>query len=348
MTIFGHNLDKSPGGQVIGLSLFFVIIIGAIDYWTGFTIFFEAFYLLPIALAAWHQGRGWGFIISAISVAVWLAGDYAAGVKYSSAFVPVWNGAISLTVYFVVVMVLNSLRQLHRELEERVRQRTVALGAEMQERARLEKELVELGEQSQRQIGHELHDVLGQHLTATAFAGQVLTGLLEKKSLSETADARKLVALIDESIRLTRRFAHGLQPVELKPEGLMDGFHELARSTTERFNVACEFECRKPVLLNDADTSTQLYRIAQEAVMNAIKHGHAKMINISLENDDQATTLAVTDDGNGLPDNVPPGKGLGLRIMAYRAGMIGAKFQIERLPDTGTRVITTLPPAGKL
>jgi signal transduction histidine kinase len=258
-------------------------------------------------------------------------------------FVPIWNGAIALTVYSVVAGTLVSLRKLQMELEERVRQRTTALANEMQERSRLEKELVEIGEQGQRQIGHDLHDTLGQHLTATAFAGQVLTEQLENQSLAEAAASKNLVKLIEEAIGLTRQFARGLQPLEMKPDGLMDGFQELARTTSERFKISCEFECREPVLLHDAVSSTHLYRIAQEAVTNAIKHGRAKFINISLEKNADATMLTVTDDGTGLPENARGGEGMGLRIMAYRASMIGAVFHIEHLPDAGTRVTVKLP-----
>jgi signal transduction histidine kinase len=328
---------------VIGFSVVLVAMIGVVDYFTGFLIFFSAFYLLPVGLAAWYVGRIVGVVISILSVSVWLGGDFAAGAPYPSVLVPIWNGAIAFIVYLVVVATLANLRKLQKELEERVRQRTGALTGEIQERARLEKELVEIGEQAQRQIGHDLHDTLGQHLTATAFAGQVLTAQLENKSLPEATSSKNLVKLIEESIGLTRQFARGLQPVELKPEGLMDGFQELARNVSERFKVSCEFECREPVLLNDAESSTQLYRIAQEAVTNAIKHGRAKFINISLEKYNDATTLVVTDDGVGLPEKGRDSEGMGLRIMAYRASMMGATFHIERLPESGTRVICRLP-----
>ena len=343
MNTLSGQFEKRSKAATFAACLVMVAGIGLADYLTGCAIFFSAFYLIPVGLAAWRVGGLAGVVVSSLSVAVWLAGDFAAGAHYSSVLVPIWNGAIALAVYFVVVRTLVSLRNLQKELEERVCQRTTALAGEMQERARLEKELVEIGEQSQRQIGHDLHDSLGQHLTATAFAGQVLTEQLETKSPAEAVAAKNLVKLVEEAIGLTRQFARGLQPVELKPEGLMDGFQELACNTSERFKISCEFECREPVLLNDAESSTHLYRIAQEAVTNAIKHGRAKFINISLEKNADATTLAVTDDGVGLPESAPAGDGMGLRIMAYRAGMIGATFHIERLPDSGTRVTVKLP-----
>ena len=343
MSALTDQFEKRSKALVLTVSVALVAIIGSVDYLTGSEIYFSSFYLLPVALVAWFVGGGFGIVISMLSVAVWLTGDFAAGVHYSSLLVPLWNGAIALTVYFVVVKTLVSLRKLQKELEERVRQRTKALASEMEERTRLEKELLEISERGQRQIGHDLHDSLGQHLTATAFASQVLTEQLENKSQPESAAARHLVKMVEEAITLTRSFARGLQPVEVKAEGLMDGFQELARNISERFKVSCEFECRESVLLHDAARSTHLYRIAQEAITNAIKHGKAKFINVSLEKTGDAITLTITDDGIGLPENSRPGDGMGLRIMAHRAAMIGATFNLERLPESGTRVTCKLP-----
>jgi signal transduction histidine kinase len=346
MTAWIKRLENWPKPLLMVTSLGLVAVVGLVDYFTGFAIFFSAFYLIPVALAAWFCGNLSGIVISVFSVVVWLAGDFAAGAHFSSLFVPIWNGAIALTVYFVVVKTLVSLRKSQQELEDRVRQRTAALTGEIQERTRLEKELLEISERGQRQIGHDLHDSLGQHLTATALAGQVLNEQLESKSLPESASARHLVKLVEEAIILTRTLARGLYPVQVNAEGLMDGLQELARNVSERFKVSCEFECREPVLLNDPASSTHFYRIAQEAITNALKHGKARRINISLEKADGVIILTVTDDGIGLPDNARGGEGMGLRIMAYRANMIGATFNIERLPESGTRATCKLTSSG--
>lgn len=343
MTAWIKRLENWSKPCLVVTSLGLVAAVGIVDYFSGYIIFFSAFYLIPVALAAWFVGRRFGYAICVLSVVVWLAGDFAAGAVYPSLLVPLWNGAIGLMVYLVVVKALVSLRQSQQELEARVRQRTAALTAEIQERTRLEKELLETSEREQREIGHDLHDSLGQHLTATAFASQVLNEKLESKSLPESAAARNLVKLVEEAIVLTRTFARGLHPVEVEAEGLMDGFQALARNTQERFKVSCEFECREPVLMHDTASSSHLYRIAQEAITNAIKHGKAKHINISLEDKDDVITLTVTDDGIGLPENAGNGQGMGLRIMTYRANMIGATFNIERLPESGTRVTCKLP-----
>ena len=316
-----------------------VAVIGFLDYITGYEISFFIFYSIPVLLAVWRVGVPFAVVVSVLSMMTWLGSNVAAGLRFSNWFVPVWNSSIALIFYLLVVRLFT----LHQKLEDRVRQRTWALTQEMHERRRLEKELLEASEREQRRIGHDLHDSLCQHLTGTALAGQVLGKKLADKSLPEAAAANHLVELVEEGIKLTRIIARGLHPVEMQAENLADNFHELAVTASERFSVSCKFECPQPVLLYDTSAVTHLYRIAQEAVTNAVRHGKARHINICLDSEDKETVLTVTDDGTGLPANAQNNQGMGLRIMAYRASMIGAAFNIERLPMRGTRVTCTLP-----
>jgi hypothetical protein len=184
-----HKLEHRSRPFLILAGLGFLILVGIIDYLSGYELFFSVFYLLGIGLATWYVGRGYGLCLSGLSVAVWITGDLAAGAHYSSPFIPIWNLTILLTFYFIVVWLLASLQSLHKGLEEQVRQRTLALTQEMAERERLEKEILEVSEREQRRIGRDLHDGLCQHLTGTALAGQVLRGRLEAKSAPEAADA---------------------------------------------------------------------------------------------------------------------------------------------------------------
>jgi signal transduction histidine kinase len=268
----------------------------------------------------------------------WVSTNIAAGERYSSYFVPIWNATIMFVFYLVVLGLLAKLRALQRELEERVRQRTAALTKEIQGRTRLQKELLEAAEQERRRIGRDLHDSLCQHLTGTAFAGHVLGQKLADKSPLESVEANRLVELIEEAIELTRKLARGMHPVEMQGGGFMDNFQELADTVSERFKISCQFECHQAAPLQDATVATHLLRIAQEAVSNAIRHGKARHINICLDSADNETVLTITDDGGGLPENARNGNGMGLRTMAYRADMIGATFNLERLPTQGTRV----------
>jgi signal transduction histidine kinase len=325
------------------LCLSIVAAVGLVDFLTGYETFFFIFYLFAVFLAVWFVGVFFGVLISALSVMVWVSTNIAAGERYSSYFVPIWNAAIMFVFYLVVVGLLAKLRTLQRELEERVRQRTVALTKEIQERTRLQKELLETAEQEQRRIGRDLHDSLCQHLTGTAFAGHVLGQKLADKSLPEAVEANRFVELIEEAIELTRKLARGMHPIEMQAGGLMDNFQEMAATVSERFKVSCQFECHQVVPLHDVNVATHLFRIAQEAVSNAIRHGKARHINICLDSADNETVLTITDDGGGLSENAQNGNGMGLRIMAYRADMIGATFNLERLPTQGIRVTCIRP-----
>src|SRR6266404_1749826 len=310
----------------MGACLGFLALIGIVDFLSGFEVFFSVFYLLAVGVGTWFVGRGFGLFMSVLSAAAWIAGDLAAGAHYSSSFIPIWNTAILLAFYFIVVWLLAYLRALHKDLESRVQQRTVALTREMAERERLEKEILQVSEREQRRIGRDLHDGLCQHLTGTALAGQVLEEKLAARLLPEARDASNVVGLVEEGITLARNLARGISPVDLEAEGLMAAFQELAASISKLSKVKCLFESDSRVLVRDASTATHLYRLAQEAVSNAIRHGKARRIDISLGNRNDRITLAVEDDGVGLPETWQTNQGLGTRIMAHRGAMIGASF----------------------
>ena len=339
-------LEGRSRGALILAGLAVLLLIGLVDYLTGFEILFSVFYLLEVGLAAWFVGRGFGLLMSVLSAIVWIGGDVAAGARYSNPLIPVWNALILMAFYFIVVWLLTSLRSLHRELENKVRDRTAALTNEMAERARLEKEILEVSEREQRRIGHDLHDSLCQHLTGTALAGQVLGEKLAAKSLPEATDAGRVVELIENGINLARNLARGLSPVEVEAEGLMAGLGELASHITAISKVECVFDCPAAVLVHDATAATHLYRIAQEAISNAIRHGKAKRIGVSLAERAQVLTLTIEDDGVGLPETWQNGSGLGNRIMAHRAAMIGASLIIEPNPTGGTMVRCSTPVAA--
>jgi signal transduction histidine kinase len=123
----------------------------------------------------------------------------------------------------------------------------------------------------------------------------------------------------------------------------MEALEDFAASTNDLFRISCRFECPLPVLINDIQVAQHLYRIAQEAVGNAIKHGRARNIEIRLEAHKGGKRLCIIDDGTGRPPFSPDGKGMGLRIMSYRADRIGAMFGIRRRDPVGTIVICFLP-----
>ncbi len=341
MTVTGilKRIEKWPKPLVALACVVLVLLVGMLDYLTGYETIFFMFYLIPVILAVWLIGARLGISISALSVTAWWVSNYAAGLRYSSEIIPIWN----MLMVFVLFLVVVGLVELHKKLEERVRQRTAALTREMQERKRVEKELLEATEREQRRIGHDLHDSLGQHLTGTAFIGHSLGQKLAKKSAPEAAEAGRLVELVEEAIELTRTLARGLHPVDMSGEKLVDGFEALAVHISEQFRISCTFECPQMPALEDVNVSTHLYRIAQEAINNAIRHGRSKKIVICLEAGENQIQLTITDDGVGHATNGEKKNGMGLRIMAYRTEMMGGIFNIESLPPRGTRVSCLVP-----
>lgn len=342
MLWFVQQLEQRSRPVLIGLALLLIALIGVADYLTGYETSFSVFYLLAIGLAAWSVSRRFAVFLCGLSVMVSLGGDVARGAHFSNPVIPVWNTLFLLTFYLVVVWLLSRLRSFHVFLETQVRNRTLALTDEMAERERLERELLDISEREQRRIGQDLHDGLCQHLTGAMLAGQVLEEKLAALQRPESDDARRVVGIIEESITLSRRLAKGLYPVELEADGLMLALGEYATTTSELYKVACRFECDSPVLIHDAATAGHLYRIAQEAVSNAIKHGQAKNILLQLETEEDGTLLRIRDDGVGLPEPLPKKRGVGLQIMTHRATMIGGVFTARRDPAGGTVVACEL------
>lgn len=210
------------------------------------------------------------------------------------------------------------------------------------ERKRLEKEILEISDREQRRIGQDLHDGLCQQLAGIELMSQVLEQKLAVRSKSAAARVGDIAGHVREAISQTRLLARGLSPVTLESEGLMSALEELASNTQKMFSVVCRFACDPPVLVHDQSVATHLFRIAQEAVSNAIKHGKATEIDLQLTNAHGWTNLIITDQGAGFPEVIPR-RGMGLRIMRSRAAMIAGTLAIDNNPAGGGRVICSVP-----
>ena len=211
------------------------------------------------------------------------------------------------------------------------------------ERRLLEKQVLEISEWEQQRIGQDLHDSLCQQLTGVAFLGKVLEQKMVARGVEEASDAGEIVSLVDEAITQTRGLARGLYPVRVEAEGLMAALSALSQNVERVFGIVCRFSCPGPVLVYDSSAAIHLYRIAQEAVNNAMKHGKASEIAISLRRDDGGIVLEIQNDG--LQFRRPPAdrRGLGISIMKYRATMIGATFDIRGAGNGGAVVTCSLP-----
>jgi two-component system, LuxR family, sensor kinase FixL len=228
------------------------------------------------------------------------------------------------------------LKLAYEEIETRVQEKAAeliksnkALQVEIAERKRAEKETLEIAQKEQRRFGSHLHDGLCQELTAILVFAKGLTQKIEKNKSLEIAELNTISRMILEATDQAREAARGLYPGELEGTSLMNSFEELASRTQSLPRIVCRFHCPKPILIDDNNVATHLYRIAQEGVSNAIKHGKAQSIIVSLTEEKGHISLVIKDNGIGFRPGVLESKGIGLHIMKYRAHMMDAAFYIE-------------------
>ena len=210
------------------------------------------------------------------------------------------------------------------------------------EKVRLEREVLEISERERRRIGHDLHDGLGQRLTAASMTTNALVAAMQTEAPALAQRAEEIGHQLRGAIAEARALSHGLAPVALSDDGLMSALASLTDSAA-RSGARCVFDCPVPVRVPDAEVAGQLYRIAQEAVNNALKHAAASEIRIGLERRGSFGVLEVDDDGEGLPDPAPASGGIGLRVMRYRAQLIGGELEISSPPAGGTRIACRFP-----
>jgi len=220
------------------------------------------------------------------------------------------------------------------------------VGFDITERKGLEEAILEISAREQRRIAQDLHDGLGQHLTGIAFMCKVLEQKLSDKSLPEAVEAAKIVKMVNQAIDNTRQLARGLHPVAAEPLGLMSALKKWANEVEGLFHIGCNFHCEKPLQIHDANLATHLYRIAQEAVNNAIRHGKSRNILISLSGKNETGTLVIQDDGDGFPKKPASPPGVGLSIMNYRADMVGGSLKVQPNQERGITVTCIFPIRG--
>ena len=214
------------------------------------------------------------------------------------------------------------------------------IAREVTERRRLEKEILEISTREQRRIGHDLHDGVCQQLSGIAFISDILADKLDEEHRAEAADAHKITELVNKANRQARSLARGLFPVRLKENGLGAALAELAEDTSAFFNTRCEFVCETPVVVQEHIVAHHLFYIAQEAVLNAVKHGKPTLIQIHMaQAGKDGYLLTVRDNGSGLAAPLKDGRGMGIRIMKYRARMIGGEVNVVPRPGGGVEVV---------
>jgi signal transduction histidine kinase len=348
------RLTKTPSHsrfQSLLLVAILVLLIGYVDYLVGVGISLQFFYLIPVVLSVAWLGWRAGCVTAVLALIARVVSDVAGGFWFYI-HLPIrdyaWNRLIDLSVALALVWVIHSLISLHREQERRVRQRTAALEQAIATRDQLQSQLFEISRRERSAIGHDLHDGLGQHLTATAIAANLLARQLATRGDPSARDAGNIEKLIQEGIGKTRQIARGLLLAAIEPEELVPELEELATRIGSEQHVACSFTKHGNFSNLNAATASHLFYIAQEAAHNAVRHARPTRFDISLVEEENALVLTATDNGIGLPPLDSHQAGMGLRIMVHRAELIGGELSISRAAGSGTRVRCRVPLSTQL
>jgi signal transduction histidine kinase len=248
---------------------------------------------------------------------------------------------------------VDRLRSMHGQLESRVQERTdelsqanESLQKEISERERLEREVHQIGAREQRRIGQELHDGLGQELTGLSYLAASLHQRLRDSDQPEAEIASELAAGIPPVLGQLKEIVRGLIPLNLDSEDLIPALQQLVTTIEKQTGVRCRLDADPGALPADGDAAVQLYRIAQEAITNAVKHGRPEEIVVSLKPRNGHTEFMVRDNGVGLRVEATASAGCGLRVMQYRARVIGGRMDVRSADDDGTSLIFTIPAAS--
>jgi len=317
-----------------------ILLVGWLDHKTGPAISFALFYVPPVAMAAWFGGRRVGLIAAFASAAAWFIAGIPETAQLSTPLIYCWNVTTRLLIYSLVALLVAALRQQCDQLQTIIEQKNARLELEMAERALAEREIIEAGAREQRRIAYDLHDDLGQHLVGIAFKAKLLGEKLQSTHPAQAEEASKIARLANDAARQTRLTAHKL-----------DGANGAIDLTTAlpKLAAAVEENCRVHVSVNtsacsvpvSAQVAVQLYRIAQEAMRNAIEHGRANNVEIYLVSHQEHVVLTVSDDGRGFDPSVA-GQGLGFRTMGSRAHSVGGLCEVES-HARGTTLICRVP-----
>lgn len=218
--------------------------------------------------------------------------------------------------------------------------RILGVAEDITERRALEREIAAAATREQQRLSRDLHDSIGQELTGLTMMAVRHARTLEQIAPAEAEIAHEMVDGLKRTLQQVRRVSRGLAPVDIEAGGLVVALAQLAEQTSFAATSDCTFRCDAPVRVNDPGVATHLYQIAREAVANAVRHADAERITMTLAPVDGSVELAIEDNGRGDSRMLEPAdSGMGLKIMRYRADLIGGKLSIRSSAQQGTRIV---------
>jgi signal transduction histidine kinase len=329
---FSKSFAAQPRAWVIAEMVACLLVIAILDSITSYRIRLLPFYALPVFVLAWFCGKAWGIAGGILSALLWWCVNRFTGDPDLLGWIGVWEVSRHCGFLLIVALVGSALRAKNNIAAERI--------ALLERSQRLEHEIVNISEAEQRRIGQDLHDGLCQYLAGVACSASSLRDDLQKLNQQTDANAAdELVTLLQDAVVQTRDLARKLVPAHVSRLGLVLALDSLAQSVTRLHGVNCRFRSRARVTNWNEHTAMHLYRIAQEAINNATRHGKAKNIFLFLNAAEYWIKLRVVDDGAGIVDSTS--EGMGLDIMRYRARLIGGQLRIRRRNGRGTMISCT-------
>ena len=311
------------------------VLMGWLDYATGWEVSLFIFYAVPIILAVWWAETKSGLFVAVVSGTVWWIANENTH-PYETQLGYAW-ALVNREFYFcVVVFAVTAVRNKQDADAARIKM--------LEERRQLERDIVSVSEHEQQRIGRDLHDGLCQHLAAIGCAARVLADDLQTQTLPGARDAALIEESIQQAVLEARNLAHGIFPVHVDRNGLAAALTDLVQMTGRLTGVDIVVNEGADVHLEDPEASMHLYRIAQEAAANAVRHAQAQKITLTLRLERDGLEMLIEDDGAGIgARECANSAGMGLRTMQYRAQTLGADFEVKPRPGGGTIVSCRLP-----
>ena len=328
-------LRRQPSFLVMLIPISLTLLMGWLDYLTAWELSLFVFYALPIILSVWWVSDSAGVVAALFCGVTWWFANQTTH-PYETQIGYAWAMISRLIFFSVVSFAVTSVRK---------KQEADAAHIQMlEERRQLERDIVAVSEHEQQRIGQDLHDGLCQQLAAIGCAARMLAEDLKKQGVPAAHDAILIEDSVQQAVLEARNLARGIFPVHVDHSGLSAALAELAQTTSRLTSVEIAVSESVEVSLDGPEVSMHLYRIAQEAVANAVKHGLVQKIFVSLSINSDELVLSIEDDGCGISETAMNSRaGMGLRTMRYRAQSLGAQLDVCRCHLGGTRVACRLP-----
>jgi signal transduction histidine kinase len=324
--------QRQPHEWIFTQAAALLIPIAFYDFSTGYEVSLSILYCVPIFIAAWCCDRKSGVLMALLAAITWWWADVQAGHPYLQSWLEGWEVLVRFGFFIITAIGTAAVKEQWDASATRI--------ALLEYSQRLEREIIGISEREQERIGQDLHDGICQVLAALSCSAASLKSDLEGHDLAEEAKvADELAGFLRDAVIQIRNLARGLVPVQMDEAGLASALEELTGSATRLLGIRCVYESAGTPLIRDNAVAMHLYRIAQEAINNATKHGKAANVRVSLIADEKATTLRIADDGSGISKTATESDGMGLGLMQYRARLVGGELNIES-PNTGGTIVS--------